>query len=141
MIHEFNAAGVEYLVVGAYALAGYGLARATRDLDLWIRVSPENARRVLAALAAFGAPQNVAAQADLLNPELVVQICVEPLRVDILMAITGVDFDAAYSVRSTVVVGDVSMPLLSREHLIANKRAAARPKDLIDVAWLEQHPD
>jgi hypothetical protein len=140
ILHEFNEAGVEYLVVGAYALAGYGLSRATRDLDLWIRVSPTNARRVLKALVAFGAPPQVATLQDLMNPELVVQIGVEPVRVDVLTAITGVEFDAAYAARLTVLVDDVEMPILGRAHLIANKRASARKKDLLDAEWLEQHP-
>lgn len=137
IMHEFNEAGVEYLVVGAYALAGYGLSRATRDLDLWVRVSPENATRVLAALAAFGAPPHLATRRDLMDPDMVIQIGVEPVRVDILMSISGVEFDPAYAARVTVQVEDVAMPLLGREQLIANKRTAGRKKDLLDAEWLE----
>lgn len=140
MIHEFNEARVEYLVVGAYALAGHGLSRATRDLDLWIRVSPENATRALKALAAFGAPPHVATRQDLLDPDMVIQIGVEPMRVDIMMSISGVEFDEAYATRLTIPADDVSMPILGRAHLLANKRASGRKKDLLDAEWLEQHP-
>ena len=139
MIHEFNEAHVEYLVVGAYALAGHGLSRATRDLDLWVRVSPENATRVLKALAVFGAPPHVATRQDLLDPDMVIQIGVEPMRVDIMMSISGVEFDDAYAARMMVPAGDVSMPILGRTQLLANKRASARTKDLADAEWLEQH--
>lgn len=140
MIHEFNEARVEYLVVGAYALAGHGLSRATRDLDLWIRVSPENATRVLKALAAFGAPPHIATRQDLMDPDMVIQIGVEPMRVDIMMSISGVQFDEAYAARMMVAAEDVSMPIIGRAHLLANKRASARKKDLVDAEWLERHP-
>ncbi len=139
ILKSFNQAGVEYLVVGAYALAGHGLPRATMDLDLWIRRAPENATRVIKALAAFGAPRHVATRQDLLNPDMRVQVGVEPVRVDILMSISGVDFDSAYAARLTIAMGDVVMPILDREHLLANKRASGRTKDLVDVEWLEQH--
>jgi hypothetical protein len=141
IVHEFNRAGVEYLVVGAYALAGYGLSRATRDLDLWIRVSADNATRAQAALAAFGAPPHLAMRRDLLDPNMVVQIGVEPVRVDIMMSISGVDFDSAYAARVTLQVDDVAMPIIGRAHLIANKRASGRKQDLLDAEWLEAHPE
>jgi hypothetical protein len=141
MLRAFTDANVEFLVVGAYAMAGHGLPRATRDLDLWIRPTPQNADRALAALQAFGAPPNIATRQDLMNPNMVVQIGVEPLRVDIMMTVSGIEFDSAYAARIVAVIDDVTMPLLDRAHLLANKRASARTKDLLDVEWLESHPE
>jgi len=137
MLSAFNDAHVEYLVVGAFALAGHGYPRATGDLDFWIRASPENADRVVRALTAFGAPAHLAVREAFLDPDMVVQIGVEPVRIDILVAISGVDFDDAYRTRLTANVDGVALPILSREHLIQNKRAAGRPKDLLDVEALE----
>mgnify|MGYP001186240005 FL=1 len=137
MLSAFNDARVEYLIVGAFAMAGHGLPRATGDLDFWVRSSPENADRIVRALAAFGAPSKLATAQDFLDPDTVVQIGVEPLRIDILASITGVEFDAAYAARLTAVVDGVSLPILGLEQLIQNKRAAGRKKDLLDVEWLE----
>lgn len=137
MLEAFNAAGVEYLVVGAYALGAHGLSRATRDMDYWVRRTPENADRVLAALAAFGAPSNIASKADLLDPQVIVQIGVEPVRVDIVTDISGVEFDEAYAARVSIEVDGLPMQILGRAQLIANKRASGRKKDLLDAEWLE----
>jgi hypothetical protein len=95
MLSAFTGESVEYLVVGAYALAAHGVPRATGDLDFWIRPTPENASRVLRALAAFGAPTADLALDDLTTPDLVFQIGVEPNRIDILTSIDGVTFDEA----------------------------------------------
>lgn len=137
MLSAFNDAHVEYLIVGAFAMAGHGLPRATGDLDFWVRSSPENADRIVRALAAFGAPSDLARSRHFLDPDTVVQIGVEPLRIDILTSITGVEFDDAYEARLTAVVDGVSLPILGLDHLIQNKRATARKKDLLDVEWLE----
>lgn len=137
MLSAFNAEGVEYLVVGAYALAAHGLPRATGDLDFWIRRTPENADRVLRALAAFGAPAGRVTRDDLLTPDVVLQLGVEPSRIDILTTIDGVEFDEAQANRLVARVDDVDVPLLGLAELIRNKRAVGRPKDLADVAHLE----
>jgi hypothetical protein len=91
---------VDYLVVGAYAVASHGLPRATGDLDLWVRCDPKNARRVWNAVAKFGAPVSQLTESELITPGLVFQIGVEPSRVDILTSIDGVEFDDAWSVRA-----------------------------------------
>lgn len=137
MLSAFNDAHVEYVVVGAFALAGHGIPRATGDLDFWIRVSPENADRVVRALTAFGAPSHLAMKEAFLDAEMVVQIGVEPVRIDILTSISGVEFDEAYRGRLTTDVDGVTLPILSLEHLIQNKLAAGRNKDLVDVEQLE----
>jgi hypothetical protein len=134
------AAGVEFLIVGAHALAAHGLPRATGDLDIWVRATPENAERVLAALRAFGAPLFDLTRNDLTRPDTVFQIGMVPCRVDILTSISGVEFDDGWAGRLQIEVEGMSLPCIGRTELLANKRAAARPKDLADLALLERIP-
>lgn len=142
LLSAFNAHGVEYLVVGAYAMAAHGRVRATGDLDVWVRPVPENAKRTFDALSAFGAPLQDLNESDLAEPGVVFQIGVAPLRIDILTAIDGVDFDSAWADRLETRFAGAVVPVLSIRHLIQNKRAAARPQDLLDVQWLEEaRPD
>jgi hypothetical protein len=132
-------AGVEFLVVGAHALAAHGLPRATGDLDIWVRPSPDNAVRVERALKAFGAPiaaHGITAR-DFETPGTVYQIGLPPRRIDVLTEISGVAFDEAWATKTSVTVGGRSFYVLGREALLTNKRAAGRPKDLLDVAALE----
>src|SRR5918998_5307605 len=88
--------GVEFIVVGAYALAAHGLPRATGDIDIWVRNSPDNAPKIMRALARFGAPTSNLSEADFVSPDMVVQIGVEPSRVDLLTGISGVEFNDAW---------------------------------------------
>lgn len=127
MLSAFNAAGVEYLIVGGYAVAHHGYPRATGDLDFWVRRSPENAGRVLRALDAFGAPAGLVTRDDLLDPDMIAQIGVEPTRIDILAAIDGVEFDEAYPSRIVSRIDDVEIPFVGVKHLLQNKRATGRP--------------
>lgn len=137
LLAEFNAHGVEYLVVGAYALAAHGHLRATKDLDIWIRPEARNASRVLEALRAFGAPLHDLTEADLTTPGLVFQIGVPPVRIDVLTAIDGVEFVDAWPARMLVRFVDQPVAVLSKMHLILNKRAAGRTQDMADIEWLE----
>jgi len=127
-----------FLVVGAHALAVHGVPRATGDLDVWIDRKPENAERVWNALVRFGAP--VAAlgisKADLETPGTVVQLGLPPHRIDILTDITGVDFSAAWPDRVSSRIGGLDVPFLSKAHLVANKRATGRLRDLADIEAL-----
>lgn len=137
LLSEFNAQRVEYLVVGAHALAAHGHIRATKDLDVWVRPDPANARRVLKALRNFGAPLHELSESDLSEPGITFQIGVEPLRIDILTQIDGVTFDEAWDGRVLATFAGVSVTVLSRAYLIQNKRASGRKQDLADVEWLE----
>jgi len=141
LLAEFNAAGVRCLVVKAHALAAHGHVRATRDLDVWVCPSQENAPRVIRALEAFGTPLHDLTEDDLLRPDLVFQIGVEPIRIDVLTAIDGVEFEDAWSDRFATSFGDVAVYVLSRRCLIQNKRAADRPRDRADLDWLENEPE
>jgi hypothetical protein len=137
LLAAFNAQGVDYLIVGAHALAAHGHVRATKDLDVWVRPSPENARRVIHALREFGAPLQDLSEADLTTPGLVFQIGVPPLRIDVITAIDGVEFSDAWPDRIIVRLGETPVPILSRHHLITNKRASGRHQDLADLERLE----
>jgi hypothetical protein len=137
LLSSFNARGVEYLVVAAYALAAHGVVRATKDLDVWIRADSGNAERTWKALADFGAPLEGASPTDFAAPGTVFQIGVPPLRIDIVTAIDGVAFDEAWAAREARRFADVPIHVLSRALLIRNKKAAGRPQDVADVARLE----
>lgn len=134
---EFNAQGVEYLVVGAHALAVHGHVRATKDLDVWVRPEAGNAKRVLKALASFGAPLQDLTEADLTGPGLIFQMGLPPLRIDILTSIDGVEFDEAWPARVLTKFADQPVGVLSQEHLIKNKRSSGRTQDLADIERLE----
>ncbi len=138
MLSALNGASAEYLVVGAYALAAHGIPRATGDLDLWVRPTPDNAARVRPALESFGAPLGEIHQADLIRSDTVIQLGVAPRRIDLLTSIDGVEFDEAWSGRIEITIDDLRVPVIGRAHLIRNKRAVGRPQDLADVSRLEE---
>jgi hypothetical protein len=139
MLSALSEEGVEYLLVGAYALAVHGVPRATGDIDVWVRPTPGNARRVLAALRRFGAPVAELTERDLVTPGTVFQIGVAPRRIDVLSSIDAVEFDEAWARRYTVHVEGVEVTVLSREHLVRNKKATGRPQDVADAARLEEN--
>src|SRR6266404_869739 len=112
LLAAFNARGVEFLIVGAHALAAHGLVRATKDLDVWVRPDRENAPRVLAALQDFGAPLHDLTAADLVRPGVIFQIGVEPIRIDVLTAIDGVEFVDAWAQRVPARFGDQDASVL-----------------------------
>jgi hypothetical protein len=138
LLSALNAHGVEFLIVGAHALAAHGHVRATKDLDVWVRPDPANARRLLAALRAFGAPTHAVTQDDFSAPGITFQIGVEPVRIDIITAVDGLTFEPAWQNRVTTAYGGVPVFVISRDDFIKNKRASARPQDLADIAALER---
>lgn len=137
LLRAFIAADVRFLVVGAYALALYGRPRATGDLDIWIDPTPENAARVMRALAAFGAPVQDITEADFAMPGVTYQIGVVPGRIDILTELTALDFAEAWPDRVHRPFGEVDVDFIGRDAFIRNKRATGRPKDLGDIEGLE----
>ena len=130
---------VDFLVVGAYALAAHGFPRATGDLDIWVRNSSENAQMVMQALLRFGAPTSHLSTDDFTAPDIVVQLGVEPSRIDLLTGIDGVSFDEAWQSKVTITIGDLEIDVLSKEHLLKNKIAAGRDKDQGDITWLQNN--
>lgn len=137
MLTALDDAGAEYLVVGAYALGGHGLVRATGDIDIWVRPTPENAQKVWDALAAYNAPRRNLSIDDLYADDTIYQVGLPPFRIDILTSISGVDFDSAWGKREIAKLEDYQFPILSKEDLLTNKLASGRPKDLLDAEWLK----
>ena len=137
LLLAFNAHEVEYLIVGAHALAAHGHVRATKDLDLWVRPETSNAHKVLQALSDFGAPLGGLTVDDLDRKNTIFQIGLPPLRIDIITAIDGVEFAEAWPDHLQTMFGGVPAFVISRDHLIKNKKASARLQDLADVQQLE----
>jgi hypothetical protein len=137
ILSAFSEEKVEFILVGAYAVAAHGLPRATGDIDLWIRCSDENAARVLKALKTFGAPMSRFSKEDLVTPGTVIQLGVTPRRIDILTEITAVTYEEAEPSRVNVNIEGIEVPVISRSLLLKNKRAVGRPQDQADIARLE----
>lgn len=141
LLAAFAEGQVEYLLVGGQAVALHGHPRFTKDADLWIRDTPENVQRCQRALVTFGAPPNVVqavAQASGLD---VVWMGHPPARIDLVKAVPGGDFDAAWQSRVTLPVADTRVELVGREELIRLKRASGRAQDLVDASLLEGRSD
>ena len=136
ILSAFSEENVEYLLVGAYALAAHGQVRATGDIDLWVRASADNAARIMDALARFGAPLHQIEARDFETSGTAFQIGVAPRRIDILTSIDAVEFEEAWPRRQEVEVAGSTVPVIGRHHLLRNKRATGRPQDLADAAWL-----
>ena len=129
---------VQFLIVGGYALAAHGLPRATGDLDAWVRASEGNAVKVFEALKAFGFGDVGVSVADFDREGSVVQLGFPPYRIDILTSVDGIEFEDAWNRRILVEVDNLSVPFISRDDLIANKKATGRPQDISDVQRLTQ---
>lgn len=137
LLRAFVDAEVRFLVVGAYALAIHGRPRATGDLDIWVEPTPDNAARVMRALAAFGAPLSEVSEADFTAPGVVYQIGVSPARIDVLTDLTGLTFAEAWPGRVSQLFGPLTVDFIGRDAFLRNKRATGRPKDLGDIEGLD----
>jgi len=136
---ELVDAGVDFVLIGGWAMAALGRPRATLDMDVLVRASPENSKRVWVALLAFGAPVEAHAvdEATFSSEGPAYRFGVKPLRVEVLTQISGVDFDEALEGAITLSVDGREVRVIGPEPLLRNKRAAGRHKDLEDVEWLE----
>lgn len=138
LLAELNDARVEYMVVGAYALAHHGHVRATKDFDIFFNPAPDNCERLHAALASFGYRSSDLTPAALADPNAVHWFGQPPGRVDLMGEISGVTFAEAWAAREQAGGADGTVfPVIGFHHLVANKKASGRPQDLIDVNWLE----
>jgi predicted nucleotidyltransferase len=138
LLRTFIDGDVRFLVVGAHAVGYHVEPRATGDLDVWIEPTPDNAGRAHAALAAFGAPLSELTVTDLATRGIVFQMGLPPNRIDVMTEISGVEFADAWPARVEASVGGLRFPVIGFEDLLANKRAAGRPKDAGDVDALER---
>jgi hypothetical protein len=135
LLSALNSHGVEFVIVGAFALAHHGRPRATGDLDVWIRPTPENARKLLAALTDFGFASVGLTEKDILSGQ-VIQLGYPPVRIDLLTVLDGVSKDDIWNGKMTGLFGDIPANYLSRRCLVDNKRATGRPQDLADLESL-----
>lgn len=138
LLSLFIRRGVRFLVVGGYAFGSHAPQRATKDLDVWIDATPENARCAWRALAEFGMPLGAITPEDLARPGPWLQFGIPPTRVDILTAVDGLDFAGAWRRHVVRTLGRVDVPVLSIDDLIHNKRFVGRHRDLADVEILER---
>ena len=137
MLKCLNKAGVDYIMVGGWAVNMHGYIRATIDLDIWIMTSRDNADKVYAALKDFGAPLSDVTPEDFATDGTIFQIGVAPCRIDIINKIDGLTYADASPRAVLKNIDDVPVRILSLEDLIANKRASGRTKDLADAEILE----
>lgn len=138
LLGAFADAGVEYLLIGGYAVAFHATPRFTKDFDLWIRASAGNLASVRVALTRFGAPAAVLDQIDSAGLEDVLWMGAPPTRIDLVKGIPGLQFDDAWESRVVSTWDGVPVLLIGRDALVRAKRASGRPQDLLDVAALEQ---
>ncbi len=132
----FNEHEVNYMMVGGLAVSQHGFPRYTKDLDLLVERTPRNAARILAALEAFGFGGIGLKEEDFIKVGNFIQLGYEPVRVDLITSIDGVEWDEADAGK---IVGDfdgVPVPVIGREELVKSKRAAGRPEDLLDIRKL-----
>ena len=137
MLKCLNKAGVDYMLVGGWAVNMYGYIRATVDLDIWILADSENAKKVYSAVAEFGAPVSEMKPEEFAEYGMIFQIGVAPCRVDIISKISGVSYADAVTRAVPKTIDGIPVRIISLDDLIANKKASGRAKDLADVEVLE----
>ena len=136
MLENLLNEGVDFILVGAYALAAHGFPRATGDLDIWVNPDKNNSKKIYKALANFGAPISEISENEFSQPGLIFQIGVIPRRIDIITKIDAVDFSEAYAEKIVVEIEDLKVPVISKNLLIKNKMATGREKDILDAKLL-----
>jgi predicted nucleotidyltransferase len=137
-LKSFNSNGVEYLLIGGYAVGIHGHIRATNDLDVWVKISPENAARIDRALREFGFSTGELTPGLFLERNNVVRMGVPPIRIEILTSISGVEFESCYAEKEMVRIEETEVPVISLTRLRQNKAASGRAKDLADLENLAE---
>ncbi len=137
MLQILTAERVDFLLVGAYAMAAHGYPRATLDIDIWVLPSPNNAKAIIKALTQFGAPLDKVTEDDFSTDGTIFQIGVAPRRIDLITSASGLTFDAAARDAQTIDIDGIPVRIPSLNDLIKNKRASGRTKDIADAEALE----
>lgn len=132
LLSTFNEHGVKYLIVEAFAVMVYSEPRYTKDLDIWVEASPENAQNVFAALRDFGAPLKGLTENDFTQPGFY-QMGRPPGRIDVMMSLEGLDFETAWANRTTDAFRGVPVHYIGKNDLLLNKKLAGRYQDLADI--------
>lgn len=136
-IGSLNDNQVRYLVVGGYAVALHGYPRYTKDIDIWVDMTADNASNILKALDQFGFGSLGVKEADFMAPDQMLQLGYPPGRIDILTSLPGVEFSECYAARTVVEVDGVTVNFIDLENLKKNKKATGRHQDLADLENLE----
>ena len=137
-IASLNENGVKYLVVGGYAVALHGYPRYTKDLDIWIKRSEDNAGRIIQALEDFGFGSLSLYPSDFLARDQIIQLGYPPNRIDILTTLKDLEFDECYESRVQIEIQGVELFFVDIENLKRNKRATGRSQDLADAENLSE---
>ena len=128
-----NGHNVAYLLIGGYAVGYHGYPRATADMDIWVAISPDNASKLVHVFSLFGMTDPEVSEELFQERGKIIRMGVPPMRIEILTEIDGVSFDECYDARLTVELDGQLINLISLDHLLKNKRASARHKDLDDL--------
>ncbi|MEW6285628.1 MAG: DUF6036 family nucleotidyltransferase [Chloroflexota bacterium] len=136
-IQSLNDNGVRYLVVGGYAVALHGYPRYTKDIDIWVEMTPENASNIIKALEQFGFGSLGVKESDFITPDQMLQLGHPPRRIDILTTLPGVEFSECYASRIIVDVEGIPVNFIDLENLKKNKKATGRYQDLADLENLD----
>lgn len=136
-----TARDVEFVIVGAHALAFHGAPRFTGDLDILVRPTETNGRRVLAAIAEFGFPTTPLTAMDMVEGSKVIEMGLAPVQIHVMSQIDGVTWDEVWASREVGPFGHRTVAFIGREAFLRNKRAAGRPKDLADIEALRESED
>ena len=131
-----NSYQVEYLLIGGYAVSYHGYPRTTADMDIWIAIQKENAKRVVTVLKEFGFDIPHLTTDLFLRENQIVRMGNPPMRIELLTTISGVRFEECYSERISDVIDNVEVQIINLEHLKRNKQASGRQKDLDDLEHL-----
>jgi hypothetical protein len=136
-IQFLNANQVRYLIVGGYAVAIHGHPRYTKDLDIWIEMSSDNATNIIKALNEFGFGSLGLKNQDFLTPDQIIQLGYPPHRIDILTTIDGVDFASCYPSKIDIIIDNIVVNFIDLNNLKKNKKASGRLQDLADLENLQ----
>jgi len=128
--------GVKYLPIGGYAVVAHGYSRYTKDMDIWVDISSDNAAKIVKTLQDFGMASLGLAEPDFLEPDTFIQIGLPPVRIDILNTVAGLDFATAYTSRIQQEIDGVQVSLIGLDDLRKNKLASGRTQDLLDYEKL-----
>ena len=137
-VELLNSHQIDYLIVGAFAVAFHGFPRYTGDLDILVRCDSGNPERLLAVLAQFGFRSLGIRAEDLQAPEVIIQLGVQPNRIDLLTSISGVTFAEAWQSRQLANLDGLTVNFIGRDTLIRNKESTGRAKDLGDAEELRR---
>ena len=135
-----RAHGVEYLLVGGWAVSHHGYPRFTNDLDVWVAIAPDNAERIVKVLSDFGFGGSELSAALFLQPDQIVRMGFDPVRIEVMTTISGVEFEERYRERLETTLESEPVSIINLRHLRINKKAAGRLKDLSDLEHLPQSP-